>query len=147
MAMVERLRQASGGEVLLMRADRICGTEHVLSAVKHAERAFQLGKNSADGIAMETMLYASGERQLAKARVKMAARPGEEEMVVVLFKGRLDAEDLEELGMARDDEVLHPNVEKLRQFGIAPSEINAVPNAGQEDLVLERVAFVDILKR
>jgi len=40
--------------------------------VEHALRSMRRGTNSANDVLMETMLFASGERQIAKARGRWA---------------------------------------------------------------------------
>jgi tRNA threonylcarbamoyladenosine modification (KEOPS) complex Cgi121 subunit len=95
---------------------------------------------------METLLYASGERQITKAMKKVGLRPGAERVALVLF----DVEDvgavLCALELRRDDAVLEPSLEKARRFGITEQELRAVTHDKYQELVLERVAFVDLSK-
>jgi KEOPS complex subunit Cgi121 len=141
-----RLQTVKGGQVLALDADMVCGREHLESAVEHAHRAFDRGTNSANDIMMETMLYASGERQISKAREKMSLREGSEGVALVLFGAHKDIVLLIS-GLEEDESVLECNVDKLVRFGIAPQELDAVPPGKAKDLVLERVAFVEIMKR
>src|SRR5512137_1257991 len=61
----------SGVEVLVLRADMVFGTDHLRSALYHAKKAISEGRNASDSRSMETLLYASGERQLGTAIRKM----------------------------------------------------------------------------
>ena len=140
------LQRMGHGSAAVMNPDKVCGKEHLMSAATHAQRAFERGNNSSSSLGLETVLYASGERQISRALEKMGLIPGSEEVALVLFD--LDPDDaIEGLGMARDDGVLECTLEKLRAFGITDEELNAVPRELMCDLVLERVAFVEIIKR
>jgi len=146
-ALLDRLRTLGKGEVLLLDADLVCGPEHIRSAVDHAERAFRYRTNSSDVLAMEIMLYASGERQLAKARERMSPKRGAERLALVCLGEPLSDHDLHTLQLRRDDSVLGFSIAKARALGVGENEIASVPEHLVPDLVLERVAFVEVLKR
>lgn len=141
--MLEALRAL--GEGAAVDADLVCGRDHLQSAAMHALRSFDRGANACSTLGMETVLYASGERQISKALVKMGLRPGAERVALALFDADADAV-LQTLGLRRDDAVLEPSVEKAKRFGISEAELRAVPPDRYPDLVLERVAFVDLAK-
>src|SRR5512137_206335 len=69
-------------DVLVLRADRIFGADHLKSALYHAIKAINEKRNASDSLAMETLLYASGERQLSTAIKKMAIDQDTTEVVV-----------------------------------------------------------------
>lgn len=141
-----QLMSLKHGRVLVLDAGMVCGREHLESAVEHAMRAFERGTNSANDVMMETMLYASGERQIAKAREKMSLKEGSKSVALVLFGAHKD-DVLLITGLEKDESVLACTEEKLIRFGIGPQELQAAPPGKAKDLVLERVAFVEILKR
>ena len=134
-------------EVLPMDADLVCGKAHLEAAVVHARRALEQGTNFSSTVSMETMLFASGERQISKAKEKMGVKDGMRHFALVLF----DCDDpmavIRKLKMIKDDLVLLPSREKAISFGIERDELESVPEWQVPDLVLERVAFVEILKR
>jgi KEOPS complex subunit Cgi121 len=143
---LDKMRKLGLGGVLVLDADAVCGRQHMESAVEHARRSFAYGTNSCKGIAMETMLFASGERQISKAQEKMSPKPGTTRLALVLF----DASAEEALGAAmleRDDSVLECTASKATAFGITREELDTAGRALAQDLVLERVAFVEIAKR
>jgi KEOPS complex subunit Cgi121 len=143
------LRRAStmGAEVALLDADKVCGTDHLESAVMHARRAFERGTNAANTLGMEVILYASGERQISKAKRKMGLHAETERVAVVLLgEGDMDRV-LEDLGLRRDDSLLDCIPSKIGAFGLDPRELEAVGVERAQDLVLEKVAFVELLKR
>jgi KEOPS complex subunit Cgi121 len=134
-------------DVLPLDADVVCGRTHLEAAVIHAMRAIDQGTNAADTVSMETMLFASGERQISKAKEKMGVKDGMRHFALVLFDCDDPAEVLQRLRMTKDDMVLLPSREKAIAFGIEVEELETVPEQQAADLVLERVAFVEILKR
>jgi KEOPS complex subunit Cgi121 len=134
-------------EVLPMDADMVCGKVHLEAAVAHAKRAIEQGTNASAAVSMETMLFASGERQISKAKVKMGIKDGTTNFALVLFDCDDPGEVLQRLGMTEDDLVLLPSKEKAIAYGIESGELGTVPDEQATDLVLERVAFVEILKR
>ncbi len=143
---VERLQLLPGGSALALNADLICGAEHLQSAVEHAFRAFDQLMSSCNNITMECQLYASGERQISKAQEKMGIKTGTERVALVLFGLRTE-DVLSALDLVWDDSVLDASVEKALRFGVERKEIDTLGPDRASDLVLERIAFVDILKR
>ncbi|MEE9151342.1 MAG: KEOPS complex subunit Cgi121 [Thermoplasmata archaeon] len=138
----------SKDEILLqfLDADKVLGKEHILSAVEHAERAFKRKKNISETMAMEILLYAAGEPQISTALAKIGLKEGCER-IAVIADIELDIEGLlAHLDLKRDDEVLEYKDFKLREFGISDVEILAVDKTKIKDLVLERVAMVDVKK-
>jgi KEOPS complex subunit Cgi121 len=143
-ATVARLRQQTGGQVLILDAGKVLGEDHLRSAVLHARRAMTHGTASCDLLALEVLIYASGERQISKAKEKMDPVPGHP-IAIVILDARGEP-DLEGEGLRKDQRVLLPSMSKALAFGLTPVEIEA---AGGDwlSLALERVAMVEVLKR
>jgi KEOPS complex subunit Cgi121 len=141
-----RLNCLEEGSVVALNPEMVCGIDHLLTAAFHAKRAFERRTNSSSSLGLETILYASGERQIVKALDKMGILPGSQAVALVLFD--LDPNSIiEGLGLKRDDGVLECTSMKLREYGIPDEELDALPLDMALDLVLERVAFVDLIKR
>ena len=143
------LRRASelDAEMVLMDADKVCGVEHLDSAVLHARRAFERGTNASNTLGMEVILYASGEKQISKAKKKMGLHQ-ETDKVAVIVLGPENLNDvLGDLGLKRDDSLLDCSLEKALAFGVDRKELETVGEGMLVDLVLEKVAFVEMLKR
>jgi KEOPS complex subunit Cgi121 len=143
------LRRASelDAEIVLMDACRVCGVDHLESAVFHARRAFQRGTNASNTLGMEVILYASGERQISKAKKKMGLHQETERVAVVVLGSEEVDQVLNDLDLERDDSLLECSAEKGAAFGIGRKELQTVGEEMLTDLVLEKVAFVEILKR
>ena len=129
-----------GGEVVIMDPMYVCGKDHIISAVRHAERSFEHGTNRSKTLLTEIILYAAGERQISKAMEKMRPKAGCKEFAVALLNVPDDLK-LDDIGMERDDSILNATEEKAiamdldRSFGIPI-----------EDLALETVALLDLAK-
>ncbi len=132
-------------ELQILDARLVCGADHLTSAFEHAERAMREGTNVAKSLAVEFVVYASGERQIADALAKMGIREDTTEFAIVVFGGGANGV-LEALNLERDDSVLAATPAKLRAFGLTDAELSSVPLEQAADLVLERVALVDLLK-
>lgn len=123
---VEYFRQ-SGGDGVALDADAVYGMDHLKSALMHAERSLRRGDNVSKRLLMETLLYASGERQLSVAISKIGLRDGPGS-AVLLIQGLDPDRVIEDLELRRDDTVISSN-------------------DGETKEALERVALVDIIKR
>lgn len=141
---VTKKAAASGASVLVVDADMVFGLDHLRSALYHAKRALDEGSNISDSLAMETLLYASGERQLSSAIRKMSVGDQTERIVVAQLSGDVTAAvgwiHLKDV----PQEISH---ERLGKFGISETELATIGNRRPEELVLERVAAVDVLKK
>ena len=129
-----------GGDVVLFDPSMVCGRDHILSAVMHAERAFRNGTNRSKTLLTETILYAAGERQIGRATEKMRPKDGKKEMVAALFG--IDDPKLDTIGMERCDEIMDASMEKVRNLGA-----DVFDGISCEDAVLEHIAMTDLLKQ
>ncbi len=134
-----------GVDLLVLRDDLVFGSDHLLAGLYHARRALEDGRNSSDSLTMETLLYISGERQLGAAIKKMAVGPATTEVVVTqLSPGDFPAGDgWTQLQSART----LTERRALIRFGITEEELGTLPGDRWMELVLEKVAAVDIIKR
>lgn len=138
-------------------ADIVYGKNHLISASEHAVRAFKQKKNSTNSPAMEILLYASGERQIQRAILKIGIKKGKINIALVFVdgvqkeeKGKVSdtvvGEILEALNLIRDDKVLEGDIDTLRKFGITQQELMTVPKNKHGNIILEKVAMVDVIK-
>ena len=138
--------------VQVFDADVIFGKKHLVSAVEHAVRAFDRKTNTTNSLSMEILLYASGERQLKLAIPKVGIKNGRRNIAFVFVKDIKEVDDslieklLRDLSLTRDDTVLDGDVDTLRKFGLDERQIKTVTKAKYGDLILEKVAMVDIIK-
>ncbi len=126
-------------------ADKIAGEEHIKFAVEKAIDSFRSGTGIANDLAKEILLYAAGTRQIKRA-VKLGIHKGENNIVLVVV-GEAETTGLDEI---RPEPVLAYNEYKkealMKAFGITDKELEAVGEEKLPELVLERVALVDVIK-
>ncbi len=107
-----------GAEVCLLDARSVFGRDHLESAALHAIRARDSRTMSSRSVAMETLLYAAGARQVQDAIRSVGLRADTTAIGVVLFGStRLD-DFIRDMGWTRDDGVLNAEVKSLEAFGI-----------------------------
>jgi len=144
-------------EFQLFDARLIATFDHLFFAFLNALTAFKNGENISKSLAMEIMLFASGQRQIRKAMKLIGIKDGTQEIVVLVV-----GENAEKVNLAlacignfanakRDDSVLDLTEDKIeairRAFKISNGEIEAVIRDGDfkeavKKLVIERVALL-----
>jgi tRNA threonylcarbamoyladenosine modification (KEOPS) complex Cgi121 subunit len=153
---LKELGDRHGIMIQIFDAKLIFGKSHLRSAVLHAKRAEENRTILANSLTVEILLYSSGERQIGQAIEKMGVKPDSSEFGLVLygipeFKTVDEAEKfcekiLIDLGLERDDSVLNGDRFVLERFGLTQEELDSVDESHWGNLILERVAMVDIIK-
>lgn len=137
---------AHGAEVCLLDARSVFGRDHLESAAFHAIRARDSQTMSSRSVAMETLLYASGQRQVQEAIRVVGLRRDTKAVGFVLF-GPAHVDDfLRDIGWTHDDGVLDTKGKVLEALGISPREAGTVTTTQMTDLALEKVALLDVRK-
>ncbi|NIA09454.1 MAG: hypothetical protein GWP10_06940 [Nitrospiraceae bacterium] len=138
--------------VQALNADLLSGARHIQFAVEKAIRSFESGKNIANNPGMEIMLYASGGRQIEKA-LDLGVKRGENRVAIVLVGENVTDEsviDIKNLLDSEDASIVDYSDSKkedlLNIFNITAAELEAVGEDKIPELVLERVALVDVIK-
>ena len=135
-----------GAEVCLLDARSVFGRDHLESAARHAIRARDSNTMSSRSIAMETLRYASGQRQVQDA-IQAAGLRRDTTIIGIVLLGDANVDELvQEMGWRRDDEVLNPAGKDLGAFGISQEEVETVSTSQRADLALEKVALLDVQK-
>lgn len=145
---LQKLKNISKEKNLTLQAldaDKIAGEEHIMFAVEKALNSFKTGTNIANDLAKEIMLYAAGTRQIKRA-VKLGIHKGENNIVLVAV-GDAHLSGFDEI---RPEPVLGYSASKkealMKAFSITDMELEAVGEEKMPELVLERVALVDVIK-
>ena len=149
-ALLARLAKARGSApIQLLRADRVYGADHLRLAATLAARAFSEHRARAADLPTETLVYAAGERQVGKALALLGLAPAVDRVAALAWGAEaiaaLDAFAAHE-GWTRDDAVLEGGPHVLEAFSVPREERDLFPPGRWGDLILERVALVDVLK-
>jgi len=132
-------------------AEYIYNKNHLISSYKHARRSFENKTNTCNTLEMEILLYAAGERQLKIAIPKIGVKKGDSSIIFIMIDKKCNLDKTVDtflgfLGFKRNDNLLKGDVNTLKKFGFKDSEIRTVSKDKYSDLVLEKVAMVDIIK-
>ena len=142
---LEKLKERSF-VIQAIDADKLAGREHLMFAIEKALASFRTGRNIANDLGKEIMLYAAGTRQISRA-VKIGVHNGNNNIVLVAIGDKIDLSGFDDI---TPKNVLQYNESKNRDlmniFNITKEEIEAVGADKIPELVLERVALVDVLK-
>ncbi|MCX6662229.1 MAG: KEOPS complex subunit Cgi121 [Euryarchaeota archaeon] len=157
---IQQLLQFSNEEHLVIQAfdaTVIYSKDHLISAATHAKRAFLQGTNATNSLALEILLYAAGERQIQKAIKKVGVKKGEQQIVFLITdsadqKGKKSIDKavirriLKTFQLTTDEQELKADRETLKRFGITEIELSTIPEEKYGDLILEKIALVDVIK-
>lgn len=135
-----------GAEVQPLEPSLVFGRDHLVSAVEHAIRARSEGRGVSKSLAGEVLLYASGERQMSTALKKLGLRGSVSSAILVILGPCPPDALVKALGWRRRDSLMDPEGKDLSGFGITKEEMSTVPTDRAHELILERVALVDLLK-
>ena len=101
---------------------------------------------SSRSVAMETLLYAAGARQVQDAIRSVGLRQDTTAIGVVLFDSTKVDDFIHDMGWGRDDGVLKAGGKSLEHLGISDREAKTVSDRQRADLILEKVALLDVEK-
>ena len=143
-------------DIQFFDAELIATHDHLYFAVLNALQAFKNKTNFSKSPAMETMLYASAQRQIQKAIIRVGIKPQTHKMAIVIVGDdpkQIETalkEITESMGNEPDEKVLEltkNKEEKIKKnFEITDEELKIFENGEQKkaitNLVIERVALV-----
>ncbi|MFQ6076883.1 MAG: KEOPS complex subunit Cgi121 [Candidatus Bathyarchaeia archaeon] len=144
-----------GVQVQLFDADRVAGPRHLFFAAFNALKAFSQGQNVSKSLAVEALLYASGQRQIVKA-IKMLGVKPDTSNVAVLAVSSTEGEALsvEEaiarlIGGVRDDRVLDVDDSKacelMKLFGLTELAVKTRDVSDEKRAVSELIVEIGAL--
>jgi KEOPS complex subunit Cgi121 len=152
---LEKLKQLKV-EAQALNADLVAGEEHLFVASLCALKAFKDGFNISQNVPVETLLYASGQRQIRKAIDMLGVKPGTSHVALVLVANHPDEIErsvenvLNSTGGVRDDSVLMVTEEKIdalrKVFEISNQEFESKRGIALEraikELIVERSSLL-----
>ncbi len=147
---LRRIAQTFGVSIVSFDAEKMAGRAHVEAALWHARRSCSRGASIANSFEMEALLYAAGTRQCALAS-EFGVHAGQNRAYIAICPPSPPAAAaLQELvDMVEEDwETLssEKSVRLADLFGITLQELEVAGPDRIPELVLERVALLDVLK-
>jgi KEOPS complex subunit Cgi121 len=152
-ALLGVLREIAGryaAHIVCFDAEKLAGREHAEAALRHAHRSFARGSAISNSFEMEALLYAAGTRQCSAA-VSFGLHQGENYLYICCCPAPEGIwKDLDvhmQFGGEPDEIISQDKAARLMAlFDITPEEIVATGHDRIRDLVLERVALLDVSK-
>ncbi|HQD26911.1 MULTISPECIES: KEOPS complex subunit Cgi121 [Methanoculleus] len=147
---IRTIADECGTHIILFDADRLAGREHVRAALRHAWRSWNRGDPIANSIEMEALLYAAGTRQCHVAS-SFGIHPGENRFYIAVCPPASGVRD-RLAGLVRfvdeDWETIDPakRARLADLYDITPEEVAVVGEDRFRDLVIERVALLDVYR-
>lgn len=151
-------KEVEEAHVQLFDAKLVASKQHLHFAAMNASRAFEKKSNISSSIAIETILYASAQRQIKKAVDMLGIKPDSSQIAVLIVAENKQGADValeivsELISGKRDDSVLELTADKFERvkhlFSISDLEIEAkLKKEGLErealvDLVIEHMALL-----
>lgn len=148
-------------EVQITDASCIAGKQHLFFAFLNAEKSFLEHRAISENLAMETLLYASGSRQISRA-IKMLGIRAQTSTVaaIVVASSNDEVKKAEEkltqlISGIRDDRVVEIRSKAkihclMKTFGVTDLELTTMTNSGRSAtealmwLIVERVSLLSI---
>jgi tRNA threonylcarbamoyladenosine modification (KEOPS) complex Cgi121 subunit len=152
-----RKEKQSNVEIQFFDAKSVATWQHLYFALLNALTAFKNSENISKSLAMETMIYASAQRQIRKATELIGIGNGTSEIALLVVGD--DSETLksaltmisQNINMKNDDAVLGLSKEKKmiikEKFGISDLELKTITKKDDlkealTNLVIERMAIL-----
>jgi KEOPS complex subunit Cgi121 len=146
---IKEIKETSTGKNLAIQAfdaDKLAGKDHLTFAIKKALDSFNKCTNVANDLGKEIMLYAAGTRQINRA-IKIGVHDGLNNIAIVAVGEMIDLSAFDEITPGN---VLQYSGSKnsalMDIFNITEEEIEVAGADKIPELVLERVALVDVMK-
>ena len=157
---VEKIRGAAKPALVQMfDADCVAGFDHLFFATLNALRAFSQKNNISETVDMESLLYASGQRQIRKAIEMTGVKLDTSNVaVLILADDKLKIQNGEKgvnglINGVRDDQILEVKSEEkihklMNLFNITELELRSLSNRKATDykmitkLIIERGALL-----
>ena len=122
--------------IQLLNADAVAGYRHIEHGVNQAFLAFERGENLANDLSVEICLRCSAQRQISKAFDLLGLKEGPMNLCIVLIDCGDYSSELSSF-FTRDDSVLNPDVEKLREiYSLDDDELKIMDI---EDILIDRI--------
>ena len=144
------IAELNNTRIICFNADMLAGIRHAHAAMYHSVRAYKKGAMVSNTLEMEALLYAAGSRQCSLA-ASFGIHPGENHLYVCCYPTSQKVwDELVPLIHVVEDSWSIMNPEKqanLRDlFGITDEEIATTNGDRIVDLVLERIALLEVYR-
>jgi len=150
LSVIQSIARKNSTHIIFFNADNMAGHRHVKAALDYAQRSFSSGKSISNSFEMEALLFAAGSRQ---CNVAVSFGIHEQENAVFVCSSPVNGNVWEELSYHMHfvsetwEEITPEKEERIRSFfSISPEELAMVGSERIVDLVLERIALLEVYR-
>ena len=148
--LIQEVARNYSAHIVCFDADKLAGREHAEAAVRHAKRSVLSAKPISNSFEMEALLFAAGSRQCSVATF-FGIHAGENNIYVCSYPAK------DEVWYALSS-IMHfvpetwndwtdTKIERLVSlFGIQQEELNIVGKDRLKDIILERIALLEVFR-
>lgn len=146
--MIQEIARNHSTHIVCFDADKLAGLEHAEAALRHARRSILSAKPISNSFEMEALLFASGSRQCSVAGL-FGIHEGENKMFVCSYPVKEEvwkalSHHMHFVTETRDDWNAHKVAKLMSLFGVTNDEIEVVGHERLKDLILERIALLEV---
>lgn len=147
---IRAIAESFDTHIICFNAGMLAGKRHARTALRHAVRSFHNGSMVSNTLEMEVLLFAAGSRQCSVAAL-FGVHNGENTMFVCCYPTRDGVWDALTPLMAVTDGYLdtidpHKWAYLMKLFGITEEEIATCSEDCITELVLERIALLEVYR-
>ena len=147
---IRAIAESFDTHIICFNAGMLAGKRHARTALHHAVRSFHNGSMVSNTLEMEALLFAAGSRQCSVAAL-FGVHDGENSMFVCCYPPSDGVWDTLTPLMDVTDRYLdtidpHKRAYLMKLFGITEEEITACSGDGITELVLERIALLEVYR-
>ena len=149
-------KETSDCQVQVFDAKMIAGLDHLYFSVLNALKAFDSENKISDSLAMEILLYASGQHQIDKAIRMLGVKPDSSQIAVIILSKTKEKSTQamlkvsEIIGGEQSDEVINLTDEKFQiiksAFEVSDAELEATLRRSRKEaltsILIERSALL-----
>jgi KEOPS complex subunit Cgi121 len=148
--LIQEIGRHHATNIVCFDAEMLAGQEHADAAIQHAQRSIKSQKPISNSFEMEALLFAAGSRQCSVAAA-FGIHEGENKMFVCLYPPEEGAWKVLSLHMnflteIWDDSTPQKVSRLISLFGITRDELETVGQSHLKDLILERIALLEVCR-
>jgi KEOPS complex subunit Cgi121 len=146
--MIQTIAQSNATHIVCFDADKIAGRDHAEAALQHAQRSFFSERPISNSFEMEALLFAAGSRQCQVAAL-FGIQEGENRMFVCSYPVNENIwQDLSHhmrfVSETWEDRTPEKVARLMILFNITQEELDVVGRDRIKDLILERIALLNV---
>ncbi len=148
--MIQEIARQHSTHIVCFDADKLAGQEHADTAIRHAQRSILSAKPISNSFEMEALLFAAGSRQCSVAAL-FGIHEGDNNMFVCSYPAKEDiwmalSHHMHFVAESWDDWNTEKIARMISLFGITSDELETVGQERIKDLVLERIALLEVYR-